>query len=284
MTPARPPVGWTEVGREVYVLRYPVLDVNSTLVVGDGEALLVDTLSTDPQARELARAARAVTPHPWTLVNTHHHFDHCFGNAVLAATGGGGRAIWGHEAAAALLAERGRALQRAWYAQWVATEPDLAAGLAAVRVTPPDRTVHRTATLTVGGRPVVLRHTGRGHTAGDLWVHVPDADVLVAGDLVEESGPPSFEDAYPLQWPETLAGLRREISPATVVVPGHGAVVDHGFVDAQHGDLAALAWLIREGHADRAGPEAVAARAPFGPPAALTAVRRGYAELSGTAR
>jgi glyoxylase-like metal-dependent hydrolase (beta-lactamase superfamily II) len=279
-TPATP--AFTEVGREVYVLRYPVLDVNVTLVVGDGEALLVDTLSTDAQARELVRAARAVTSHPWTVVNSHHHFDHCFGNAVVAA---GGRPVWGHEEAVALLTDRGAALQRQWYEEWAATEPELAAGLAAVTVVPPGQPVHRTATLTVGGRRVDLRHHGRGHTAGDLSVHVPDADVLVAGDLVEESGPPDFGDAYPLEWPETLAELRHLIGPGTAVVPGHGAVVGRSFVAAQHDQLAALAWLIRDVHADGAAPaeaaEAAAARTGLPLPAAQTAVRRGYAELSG---
>jgi hypothetical protein len=39
--------------------------------------------------------------------------------------------------------------------------------------------------------------------------------------------------------------------------------------------------VIRDGHADGAPAEHVAAKAPFGPDAALVAVRRGYAELSG---
>jgi glyoxylase-like metal-dependent hydrolase (beta-lactamase superfamily II) len=270
-------VAFTEVAPAVYVLRYPVLDVNVTLVVGDGEALLVDTLSTDAQARELAEAARRVTRHPWTVVNTHHHFDHCFGNAVVAA----GRPVWGHEETAALLSERPAALQREWYGQWVTSQPELADALAAVRVVPPDHTVHRDAALRVGGRLVLLRHLGRGHTAGDLVVQVPDADALVAGDLVEEGGPPGFEDAYPLEWPETVAGLLHLVGPRTAVVPGHGAVVGRAFVAAQHDQLAALAWLIRDGHADGAPAEAVAGKAPFGREAALVAVRRGYAELSG---
>lgn len=268
---------FAEVAQGVYVLRYPVLDVNVTLVVGDGAALLVDTLATGDQARELAGAARAVTGHRWTVVNTHHHFDHCFGNAVLA---GAGEPVWGHADAAALLAERGGALQRQWYEQWAATEPALAAGLARVEVVPPDHTVRREATVRVGGRTVLLRHLGRGHTLGDLVVHVPDADVLVAGDLVEQGAPPSFEDSYPLEWPETLAGLLRLTGPGTTVVPGHGALVDREFVAGQHAELAELAWLIRDGDSVGAPAEAVAARTAF-PEAALTAVHRGYAELAG---
>lgn len=277
-----PPGGqppFVEVARDVYVMRYPVFDVNVTLVVGDGAALLVDTLSTDAQARQLAAAARTITPHPWIIVNTHHHFDHCFGNAVLAA---GGRPVWGHEEAARLLTECPDALRREWYEEWAPTRPELATELAEVRIVPPDHTVHLTATLDVGGRTVVLRHLGRGHTAGDLVLSVPDADLVVAGDLVEESGPPSFGDAYPVEWPETVAALLHLLAPGTVVVPGHGAEVDRAFVAAQHEQLAALAWLIRDGHADGARPEAIAAKAPFGP-VALTAARRGYAELSGTA-
>ncbi len=66
------------------------------------------------------------------------------------------------------------------------------------------------------------------------------------------------------------------------MVPGHGAVVGRAFVQTQHAQLSQLDWLIRDGHADHAPPEAVATRAPFGPEASLVAVRRGYAELNGT--
>ena len=48
--------------------------------------------------------------------------------------------------------------------------------------------------LDLGDRVVELIHPGRGHTAGDLVVRVPDADVMVAGDLVEESDPPFIGD------------------------------------------------------------------------------------------
>jgi glyoxylase-like metal-dependent hydrolase (beta-lactamase superfamily II) len=269
---------FVELARDVYVMRYPVLDVSVVLVVGEGESLLVDTLSTAAQAHQLATAARAVSPQPWSIVNTHHHFDHCFGNAVLAAAG---HPVWGHEETAVTLTERGESLRREWYAQVAPEDPELAEGIAQARVLPPDRTVHQTTTIDVGGRTVVLRHLGRGHTAGDLVVHVPDADLIAAGDLVEESGPPSFEDSYPLEWAETLAGLRALAGPRTTVVPGHGAAVGRDFVAGQHDDLTALAWLIRDGHADGARPESVAAKAELPPGVALTAVRRGYAELSG---
>ncbi len=271
---------FAEIAPDVYVLRYPVLDVNASLIVGGEVAVVVDTLATDAQAGELLESVRAVTDLPLVLVNTHHHFDHCFGNGVLV-TASPGAPIWAHEAAAAELRDEGQRWQRAWYEEWADREPELAAGMAAVEIVPPNRTLHVESTMDIGGRVLELRHFGRGHTEGDLLVLVPDADAVVAGDLVEQGAPPSFGDSYPLDWPETVAALLHLISPTARVVPGHGGVVDVDFVHAQHGELTELAWLIRDGHADGASPEAVAAKAPFGPEAALTAVRRGYAELAG---
>ncbi|HEX5540462.1 MAG TPA: MBL fold metallo-hydrolase [Micromonospora sp.] len=271
--------GFVEVRDRVYVLRHPMLDINVTLVVGDGAALLVDTLSTPGQAAELAAAARRISPHPWTVVNTHHHFDHCFGNATLA--GDPPRPVYAHEATARLLRERPEAVRQDAYQFLLPTDPAFADEVARTRIHAPTHTVARECILDIGGRRIELRHFGRGHTAGDLVVLVPDADVLIAGDLVEESAPPSFGDAYPLQWPETVAELLRHTTADTVVVPGHGAVVDQSYVRAQHAELTTLAWLIREGHCDGVPPERVAQQAPFGPAVALTATRRGYAELGG---
>lgn len=272
--------GFVEVGDRVHVLRHPVLDVNVTLVVGDGAALVVDTLSTAVQAAELARAVRLVTDAPWTIANTHHHFDHCLGNAVLA--GEPPCAVYAHTATAVRLRGNPEALRRQAYDELLPAHPTVADELAETAVLAPTHPVHHRAVLNVGGRTVELRHPGRAHTDGDLVMYVPDANLLIAGDLVEESGPPSFGDSYPLEWPQAVAELLDLTTSDTVVVPGHGAVVDRTFVRAQHDELAALAWLIRDGHADGAPAERVARRAPFGERIALPAIRRGYLELSTT--
>ncbi|MGI5214781.1 MBL fold metallo-hydrolase [Plantactinospora sp. CA-290183] len=269
---------FTEIADRVYLLRQPMLDVNVTLVVGDGEALVVDTLSTAGQAAELVAAARAVTPAPLTVVNTHHHFDHCFGNATIA--GDPPRPVYAHEAAVALLRERPQLVRRQAYEEMLPSAPELAAELARTPLLAPTHVVQRETILDLGGRPVTLRHLGRGHTDGDLVVHVPDAQVLVVGDLVEESGPLAFDDGYPLEWAETLDQMLRLITPDTAVVPGHGSVVGPDFVRAQHESLVTLGWLIRDGHRNRSLVERVAECAPFTPEAALTAVQRGYAELT----
>jgi glyoxylase-like metal-dependent hydrolase (beta-lactamase superfamily II) len=272
-------VVFAEVADGVFVLRYPVLDVNSTLVLGDDSAVVVDTLSTPVQAAELAVAIRLVTALPYRIVNTHHHFDHCLGNAVLA---GPRTEIWAHERCAAQLASVQWAAVAAEFPE--AQFPDLAAGILAAEIRLPDRTVHEEAVLDLGGRTVQLVHLGRGHTDGDLVVVVPDAAAVVAGDLVESSGPPSFDDAWTLDWPATTAALLEVVEGLVggpTVIPGHGLVVGADFLAAQHAALARLAWLCRDGHADDRPAEEVAAVAPFPPEVALPAVRRAYADLDG---
>jgi glyoxylase-like metal-dependent hydrolase (beta-lactamase superfamily II) len=266
-----------EIASGVHILRHKVLDVSATLVVGEESALVVDTLSTDAQAQDLLAAVRRVTDLPLAVVNTHHHFDHSFGNAVFAALGA---PVWGHEETAVLLGPHGAALREQWHREWLEAEPLLAAELATVTPTPPDHTLRTEAVVDLGGRLVQLRHFGRGHSAGDLVALVPDADVAIVGDLVEQSGPPRFEDAYPLEWPDTVAALQPLLGPDTQVVPGHGKVVDAVFVRGQHEQLAALAWLIRDGDADGAPAERVAAKSPFPQEPALVAVRRGYLHLN----
>lgn len=269
---------FVEVAAGVHVLRYPVLDVNSTLVVGSQVALLVDTLATPAQARELVDAARAVTALPLQIVNTHAHFDHCFGNAVVAEASPG-LSIWAHESTVEMLRDHGPRVRRAAVEEATALAPEIAGEVGDAVVRAPDRGVRTESFMDIGDRVVALHHFGRGHTDGDLVVHVPDVSVVVAGDLVEEGAPPSFEDSFPLDWPDTLTPLLA-LAPR-VVVPGHGAVVDADFVERQRAELSRLEWLIRETEGDGATPEAVAAKAPFGPQAALVAVRRGYADLSG---
>jgi glyoxylase-like metal-dependent hydrolase (beta-lactamase superfamily II) len=131
---------------------------------------------------------------------------------------------------------------------------------------------------------VDLVHLGRGHTDNDLLLHVADAGVWLAGDLVEQSGPPMYgSGSFPLDWPATLAALVDALGPDDVVVPGHGTPVSPAFVTQQQRDLDAVARIIRELHAAgvpvAAAVEAAGGRWPFPPDGMGAAVRDGYAQL-----
>jgi len=100
------------------------------------------------------------------VVNTHHHFDHSFGNAVFAALGA---PIWGHEETAVLLGAHGAALREQWHREWLEVEPALAAELAAVTPTPPDHTVRTRPSWTWAAARSSWRHFGRGTPPATWW-------------------------------------------------------------------------------------------------------------------
>jgi cyclase len=77
---------------------------------------------------------------------------------------------------------------------------------------------------------VLVLHLGRGNTAGDAVVYVPDAKVLAAGDLLVAPTPFAF-GSYIREWPRTLDALAA--IDATTIVPGHGPIM-HDFSYAHH--------------------------------------------------
>jgi glyoxylase-like metal-dependent hydrolase (beta-lactamase superfamily II) len=265
---------WTEVGPGCFARRYPSFDVTVGVVAGAEGLLVVDTRGGPREADELrADLARlSGLPVRW-VVGTHWHFDHTFGNQRFADA-----AIYGHETVPGVLAERGEEVRAALGRR----SPEWAQDMADLVLTPPTRTFASVSVIDLGDRVVELVHPGRGHTDGDVAVRVPDADVVFAGDLVEESGPPAYgDDSFPLEWPSALEVFTGMLTPASAVVPGHGAVVDQAFVTAQFGDVTAVAETIRRLFGEGV-PEAealAAAEWPYPTERLGEAVRRGYRHL-----
>ncbi|MGH9223303.1 MAG: MBL fold metallo-hydrolase [Acidimicrobiales bacterium] len=238
---------WVEVGEGVFARRYQPWDVTVGVVIGDAGLLVIDTRASAEEGDELRHDLRHLDPRPprW-IVNTHDHFDHLAGNVSLLPA-----AVWSHPS----------------------LEPA------------PDHAVEGAVTADLGDRAVVLRHLGRGHTAGDVVATVAGAGVTFAGDLVEESGPPAYgEDSFPLEWPATNARLLGLVRDGDRIVPGHGAPVGRAFVAAQQRALDLAARTIRhlwvgEVPVDEALAEG-ADRWPFPPEALRTAVRLGYRHLN----
>ena len=245
--------GWVEVGDRVFVRRYEFYDQNIGVVLGDGEALVIDTRSTYVQAREIIAHLRELTPFPVTVVvDTHGHFDHAFGNRIFRPA-----TIWGHDDCVPFMQRTGEA-RKVTIAR---EQPALAVDVAEVEIDPPDRTFATETTIEIGGRPLELRFIGRGHTDHDILIAVAGTDVLFAGDLLEGGAVPSYSDAYPFDWAVTAAALVPLVSG--VVVPGHGDHAGRAFAESQATSIAALATLARRVHAgDLTLDDAVAAH-PF---------------------
>ncbi len=272
--------GFNEVADRVWVARYPWLDVNVSVVAGGEGLLVLDTQASAALAREVLEDLRRVTALPirWA-VNSHEHWDHTFGNAVLQEAGA---ELVCHETAAQNLPDHAAEVKAKAAEEDDPRLADRWAEVAATEIVVPERTFSSAIALDLGDRQVELVHPGRGHTGGDVVVRIPDADVLLAGDLVEDGAPPAYgTDCFPMEWPLTLDTVLSLTTSASVVVPGHGAVVDREFVEAQRNEIGIVAETIRD-LATRGVPvddALTGADWPYPRPALANAVRRGYDQL-----
>ena len=231
---------WTELADGVLARRHAELDLTTGLVLGTDRALVIDTRGDDVQGAELAAAVRELTALPVLVAITHAHFDHCFGTSAFP-----GSPVHAQAGCAAAIAVTAAAPRAQWVRHYRdAGDTGTADALAGTVPVLPDRPVcprpGSTHTLDLGGRRVELLHPGPAHTGHDLAVHVPDAAVLFAGDLLENGNPPAVgPDAYPGRWAGALAALLTR--GARRYVPGHGDPMTPAEAARQQADLARLA-------------------------------------------
>lgn len=289
---AAPPLprdaGLVEVAPGCFGLRSAFVDLTLGVVAGRDGSVVVDSGPTAAHAHALADAVEAAAlPPVVAVVNTHVHWDHVLGNATLTARWPDAELVAHEETAAAMTAHLDAFRTAAAGADSpYAGSPHLD-GLLTAEPHLPTRTLSSALVLDLGDRLVEVVHPGPAHTAGDVVVHLPDVDLLFAGDLVEQSAPPSYgEDSWPLTWASALDVVVGMLRPGGVVVPGHGDPVLRDTAEEQRDAISAVAATIR----DLAGQGVPADRAlesatwPFPTSALGEAVRRGYAHLPRGAR
>jgi cyclase len=225
-------------------------EANAALVVGDGESLLVDTLWTPSLAREMLAAMAPLTAGApiARVVNTHADGDHWWGNQEVVGQSSADVEIVATEAAAeemgavtpgamAMLRRVGQGLGAAGGApipfrgrSTMRSMGELFDQMTRpfdwsdVELTPATRTFEGTLELEVGGRRVELVEVGPAHTPGDAIVHVPDASVAIAADILFIGVTPIMWSGSPERWVGAIERvLERE--PRTIL-PGHGPVTD----------------------------------------------------------
>ncbi|MGH3423754.1 MAG: MBL fold metallo-hydrolase, partial [Nocardioidaceae bacterium] len=186
---------WTRLADRCFARRYESFDLTVAVVVGDEGLLVVDSRASLAEGRELLADVRALSDLPVrALVNTHQHYDHTFGNAAFE-----GVPVVAHESLLETLpghADRTRAECRR------AQGDPRRTATAETPLRLPDTTFASVWAVDLGDCYVELVHPGRGHTSGDVVVSIPGSGVVVVGDLVEQSGPPSYgDDSWPLEWP-----------------------------------------------------------------------------------
>ena len=217
---------------------------NSSFIVNDNDVIVVDDHVSPAAAWVLLEEIKEVTNKPvTTVINTHFHFDHAHGNQIFAPN----VQIIGHEFTRRMLLSNsiGMPLYQNYLTgmpgqidglkKRIASESDPAAkaklqtqlqvtenNLASQKEltpTPPNVTLSTQMALFRGNREIQIRFLGRGHTAGDVVVFLPNEKVVMTGDFLT-SGLSNMSDSFPEEWVASLDALKK--LDFDTVLPGHG--------------------------------------------------------------
>ncbi|OEU89306.1 MBL fold metallo-hydrolase [Streptomyces abyssalis] len=246
---------------------------NAGWVSDGGAALLVDTAATHRRAAALRETLlESGAPAPSTVVNTHHHGDHTYGNALFTPRA----TVVGHEACRRETLAAGRQLHAIW--------PGVDFG--DIEISAPSLTFRDELTLHTGGIEVRLLHPGVAHTTGDTVVWLPEQSVVFTGDIVFNHGTP-FVPMGSLSGSLQALDRLRSLGARTVV-PGHGPLAGPEVYDTVERYLRYVGELARAAHARGRTPLEAAREAQPGEFAELAEnerlvanLHRAYAELEG---
>jgi cyclase len=223
----RPPAELIEVGDGVFAYYQPdgTWHINNSgFIAGRASVISIDACSTERRTRAYLDRIASVTSAPvTTLVNTHHHGDHTYGNSVFGAV-----TIVGHEnCRTELIAYGPPANVGIW-------EP---VDWGEVTLAPPTLTFSDRLRLWSDDHPVEVSHVGQpAHTTNDSLVWLPEQRVLFCGDLLFNGGTPFMLMGSIRGAIDVLTTVVAPI-PATVIVPGHGRPCDGSLIDVVTGYL-----------------------------------------------
>ena len=211
--------------------------VNSTLIIGETSAILIDTGFTDEIGAHLAAVVAKLTKKPVkAIINTHHHGDHSFGNAAFPA-------------AKVISSEMCRKLLISGESDWLGIiEGALGRKLPNTRAVPASE-VYASKTKTdvvIDGVKLTFWVPEAAHTAGDMMIWLPEDRVLVGGDITVNQITPNFRDANVKLWIATLGEV--QAMPAKTIIPGHGPLMTPADVAKLHQRMARLYAGIEAGY------------------------------------
>lgn len=261
---AAPPANffdWPEVAPNVRVALSPrgvaTLGGSSTLLLGQS-ATLIDT-KYPVLAAALRRESSSFGKPLATVINTHHHADHTGGNLAFTPD----LPVLAHPKAI----ERVHGLLKRYVdgipgmtTTLTAINSDASKPIAAeaqelskhaadlkIEQFLPTRPIDLDTDLDLGGFKARATHPGPAHTDNDIAIHLPDANILITGDLVFHYLHPVLDRASggtSAGWIAALGTLIPLCDDKTIVIPGHGNPGPRDLLTTQAAYLQALRDLM----------------------------------------
>lgn len=192
----------------------------SVLVADDGVVLIDNKFEMDHAG--IMEKLREITDKPVLyVIDTHLHADHSGGNATKQALGA---KVIAHENARFQMAKT------------------QTTGL-------PNLTLEDHMRLYHGEFVLDLYWLGRGHTDGDIVIHLPEQKMIFMGDLFATWDPYVTLIHYAAggslrEWTRTLE--RALALPFDTVIPGHGGATDRAHLETYRAQLVRMQDMVRE--------------------------------------
>ncbi len=156
------------------------------------------------------------------LFNTHWHYDHTGSNEVL---GKSGTKIIAHENTKLWL---GAEFDCEWEKKTYEPRPKAAL---------PNATFYTTGKMTFANEPIEYGLMPQAHTDGDIYIHLPKSNVLIAGDVVAVGSYPIL-DYTTGGWIGGMVNAQKALldigNSETRIVPGTGPVQTRADLEALH--------------------------------------------------
>lgn len=207
---------------------------NTGFVVAEHSVVSIDACSTQRRTRAYLGTIASVTSAPvTTLINTHHHGDHTYGNSEF-----GELTIIGHERCRAEIISAGILGNTGIW------EP---VDWGELRVAPPTVTFTDRLRVWSDDTPLEVSYVGQpAHTTNDSLVWLPDQQILFCGDLLFNGGTPFLLMGSVAGAIDVLTQVLAPI-PAHVIVPGHGEPCSRDLIDTTVGYLRFVLDRARQG-------------------------------------
>jgi glyoxylase-like metal-dependent hydrolase (beta-lactamase superfamily II) len=215
-----PELTTVQVRENIYMIRSG-MSGNVTVLVAENGVLLIDDKFAMDHDGIIAKLAEITDQPVRYVINTHLHQDHTGGNARMQALD-----------ADVIASENARRIMAETQAE----------GL-------PNITIDDYLRIYHGDFVIDLHYFGRGHTDGDIVIHLPEERLVVTGDLFA-----TWEPYVHLIHYEAGGGARdwsRSLERALdldfdTVIPGHSGVTDRATMEGYLAETIRLQDMVRE--------------------------------------
>jgi glyoxylase-like metal-dependent hydrolase (beta-lactamase superfamily II) len=204
-----------EIAKGVYAVLFEQMRTNSGFIVGSDSVTVIDALINTDLANKVIGEVKKVTDKPIRyLVNTHFHTDHVSGNSAYPKE----TTIIAHRNTRTILEKDLDQMRKDVARIFKLQLPE------SFSIVLPNLTFTDKLAIHDGTRKIDILYMGKGHTAGDAVVYLPEEKIIFAGDLIVTGVPVFALGGFSKEYIDTLKKI--EALDSQKIVSGHGGIVD----------------------------------------------------------